>query len=232
VKKGVDAAADEHRSRRPRRDRGGVVKPRPVLQAPRVHRGRDGDPPEREREEERAILLQGGAARAPEEESVRRGEIEERREIREIARPVEKAGKKAREVAEGPVRPDVEAALLRVARGELEDRGDERKEKPEGGEHPDREGRRPGLGRRRDRPEAEGRQRVEEDEVPKAEDSPELHQRSGTGGGSIAAAFSTARTAGSVYSGAGSVAALASRSSTEESIGADSKVPPQTPPRL
>ena len=45
-------------------------------------------------------------------------------------------------------------------------------------------------------------------------------------------AFSAARTAGSVYSGAGSVAALASRSSTEKSIGADSKVSPRTLPRL
>src|ERR1035438_5783573 len=187
---------------------------------------------EKEGEEERAILLKRGALCAPEEERVRGREVEESREERQVARPVEESRDEAREVSKGPARPHVEPTLLRMARGELQDRRHERHEEPESREDPDHERGRPGFGGRRDPPEAEARQRVEEDEVPEAEDPPELHQRSGTRGGSIAAAFSAVRTAGSVYSGAGSVVALASRSSTEESIGADSKVPSRTPQRL
>ena len=184
-----DGARDDEEDRRnPGRDGGGVVQPRGVLETTDVRGGGEDDAQKRERQEEAPVLLERRTLRAPEEERVRGREVEQSREERQVARPVEESRHEPREVSERAARPHVEPALLRVARRKLEDRGHERNEEPESREDPDHERGRPGLGGRRDPPEAEARQRVEKDEVPEAEDSPELHQRSGARGGSIAAA--------------------------------------------
>ena len=53
-------------------------------------------PSERERQEEAAALLEGGAPGAPEEERVRGREVEESRKERQVARPVEESRHEAR----------------------------------------------------------------------------------------------------------------------------------------
>src|SRR5262249_10377510 len=101
------------------------------------------------------------------------------RQVRQVARPIEEARHEAREISEGAPRPHVEAALLGIPGGKLQHGGYERHEEPERREHPDDERGRSRLRPGRDPPEAEAREREEEDQVAESQDPLQLHQPAG-----------------------------------------------------
>ena len=87
----------------------------------------------------------GGATRKglpfgwPNVEHVKSREIENGWKVRKIGSPVGPRGHEAREIAEGALRPDVQASLIRIARGKFDDRKREQGIKSEPRAEPDKE---------------------------------------------------------------------------------------------
>src|SRR5208337_1224527 len=75
--------------------------------------------------------------RLPHEEQVAGGEVEHGREVGKVAGPVSPGGHEAGEVSKGALRPDIEAAFMRIARRKLDDGERERRVEGEPGADPD-----------------------------------------------------------------------------------------------
>ena len=110
-------------------------------------------------------------------------EVQQAREVRQVRSPVRPAGDERGERAERLLAPDVEPALLRIARRQLEDGEDERHEEAERRDHPDDERARARGGGRRDPAEAEAGDDVEEEQVAEAEGFAKLGRRHGVWAG-------------------------------------------------
>ena len=109
-------------------DRADVVQPLPHVQADHVHRHRDREAGRGDGDEVRAVGRQRLPRRAAHEERVGGGVVQQAGKVRQVRSPVGPAGHERGERPERALAPDVDAALLRVPRRQLEDGEHERHE--------------------------------------------------------------------------------------------------------
>ncbi len=103
------------------------------------------------------------------EEDVAGGEVEDGREVREIARPVSPGGHEAGEISEGALAPDVESAFAGIAGRKLQHGKGERHVEAEPGANPDDDGTGAGGGGGGDPAQADAGDYIEQNEIAEAE---------------------------------------------------------------
>ena len=119
----------------------------------------------------------------PHVDEIAGGEIENGREVREVAGPIRPGGHEAGEIAESALAPDVEAPFVRVAGREFHDGKRERQveEEPRTDPDDDRTGARRGGGS--DPAQADAGDGVEENQIAEAENALGSVRRLDLGGG-------------------------------------------------
>ena len=135
----------------PHRERAHIVQPLAHVEPDDVHqRGRAQGQQRKDNIESRVAgeMLPG---RLPHEEHIAGGEVQDGREVGEIARPVRPRGHEPGEVAKGALAPHIESALVRIARGEFQHRKRQRRVEAQPGPNPD-DDRTRARGRRRRNP--------------------------------------------------------------------------------
>ena len=168
---GDDADHAEQADGDPDAQRAEVAQPFADVEADDVEREREADTEKRKCNEVQRAALQCVPARAADVECVAGGEIEHGGKVGQVAGPVDPAGEECREVAEGALGPEVQAAFLRIARGEFHDAQRQRNEDGEQADDPDDDGTGADAGGDRDPAQAQGGDHVEHDEVAEAEDA-------------------------------------------------------------
>jgi hypothetical protein len=176
VRPSREAENDDDERGHPHGDGAKVVRPLGKIEAEKIQDGKTGKEEYREADEVDRLsgeMLQRGMK----EEDVAGGEVENTREIREIAGPVHPGAKEAGAFAEGFFSPDVESAFGWESGRKGNYGNGERNVEEQPGAEPDDEGRGTVSGGGSDPAEADASNDIEEEEIAKTHDS------RGSGGG-------------------------------------------------
>ena len=165
---GDHAHPDHDHDRNPHGQCAQVVQPFADIEADDIQPCDDGERDERERDIERGVVGEMSPGTGADEKSVAGSKVEYRGEVGKVAGPVGPGGDEPGEVSEGTFAPDVEAALIGVARREFQYGQRQRRVESEPCADPDDDG--AGTSGRcgGDPAQADARDDVEEDEVAKS----------------------------------------------------------------